>query len=335
MVKRVGSLMSRIADSDNIREAFLRAARCKNNRLTVKAFRENLDDNVTEISERLINGSWDFGKYNIFTIHDPKPRQICAAPFADRVVFHAMMRICHPVFDDFQTNDSFASRKGRGQYAALERTQSLCRHYKWFAKTDVCKYFDSIDHQVMLSQLCRMFKDAQLLIYFRDLLDGYEVTEGKGLPIGNLTSQYFANHYLAVADHYAKEKLSVPAMVRYMDDTLFFDNDKERLRNNVCRYEQFLLKVLKLETHDMILNKCRFGIPFLGYVVYPDRLRLNLRSKRRFKRKLKDLNLLLEENKIEMKQYADRATCLYAFIKKADVWGYTHAVANGLYPQGL
>lgn len=147
------------------------------------------------MSLQLLDGSFRFGQYHFFTVYDPKRRTICAASFPERVVFHAMMRICHPVFDDFQIFDSYASRIGKGTYKALERAQQYAKRYQYFAKLDVCKYFDSIDHEVMLHQLCRLFKDSQLLIFFRDLLDSYETSEGRGLPIGNLTSQYFANDY--------------------------------------------------------------------------------------------------------------------------------------------
>lgn len=195
MVKRVGNLMPRIASLENLHEAFLRAAKGKSGKLAVKEFRSRLDENLVEMSKQLLDGTFIFGHYHFFTVYDPKKRIICAASFPERVAFHAMMRICHPVFDDFQICDSYASRIDKGTYKALERARQFAHRYKWFAKMDVCKYFDSIDHEVMLRQLCRLFKDPQLLIYFRDLLDSYETSEGRGLPIGNLTSQYFANDY--------------------------------------------------------------------------------------------------------------------------------------------
>ena len=214
--------MPRIASLENLHEAFLRAARGKACKRAVIDFRSRLDEHLKEMSRQLLDGTFQFGRYHFFTVCDPKRRTICAASFPERVAFHAMMRICHPVFDDFQIYDSYASRIGKGTYKALERARHFSRCYQWFAKLDVCKYFDSISHEVLLGQLCRLIKDSQLLLYFRDLLATYEVEEGRGLPIGNLTSQYFANHYLAVADHYAKEQLKVPAMVRYMDDLLLF-----------------------------------------------------------------------------------------------------------------
>ncbi len=183
-MKRAGHLMERIAHPDNLSEAFLRAARGKWHSHEVQRFAACVTDELKRMADELLGGSYRFGQYHLFTVYDPKKRTICAAPFRDRVAMHAIMRICHPVFDDFQTNDSFASRKGRGQYAALERTQGYARRFPWFAKMDMRKYFDSIDHKVMMAQLARLFKDRQLLLYFCDIMDGYETTAGKGLPIG-------------------------------------------------------------------------------------------------------------------------------------------------------
>lgn len=329
--------MPRIASLENLHEAFLRAARGKSGKRAVCDFREHLDENLVEMSRQLLDGSFHFGRYHFFTVFDPKQRTICAASFPERVAFHAMMRVCHPVFDEFQTGDSYASRKGRGQYAALERTRQLARRFTWFAKLDMRKYFDSIDHGVMLSQLSRLFKDRQLMIYFRDLLDGYEVTTGRGLPIGNLTSQYFANHYLSVADHYAREHLHVSAMVRYMDDILFFGRDKEVLLEQVYLFYTYVREELHLSAHPPVVNKSAFGIPFLGYVVYPHRMRLNGRSARRFRHKMARLHQDLTEGCIDDRTYADRATCLLAFVEKAEVTPLMRRMSTvkGMYPQGL
>lgn len=324
MVKRVGRLMPRIVSLENLHEAFLRAAKGKSAKLAVKEFRTRLDGNLIEMIRQLADGSFRFGRYHFFTVFDPKRRTICAASFPERVAFHAMMRICHPVFDDFQIYDSYASRIGKGTYKALERAQQFAGRYQWFAKLDICKYFDSIDHEVMLRQLCRLFKDPQLLIFFRDLLDSYETAHGKGLPIGNLTSQYFANHYLAVADHYMKEQVRVPAMVRYMDDVLIFSHDKDKLLDDMSAFRKYVETELKLDIHKPVINRTRFGIPFLGYVVYGKELRLNHRSRVRFCQKMDQLTELLQEGDISEQVFAVRASCLHAFVDKAETTAFRH-----------
>lgn len=334
MVKRTGNLMPRIASMDNLQEAFLRASRGKSGANAVTAFRKDVDKELSLLRKELLCGSYHLSGYHFFTIYDPKKRTICAADFRDRIVFHAMMRICHPVFDNYQMFDSYASRIGKDTCKALERAQLYAKRYQWYAKLDVCKYFDSIHHDVLASQLGRLFKDRQLMLCFRDIIDSYEASPQRGLPIGNLTSQYFANHYLSVADHHAKERLQVKALVRYMDDVLMFDDDKGRLKARVEAYSAFVEESLRLTLHPMILNQTSRGIPFLGYVVYPSCLRLNGRSKHRFRKKLRLLKDDLLDDKITQGEYAARATCLFAFIRKADVDDYIYKTANikGMYP---
>ena len=337
-MKRVGNLMERIAHPDNLREAFLRAARGKSTRPSVRAFRANLDENLSLMHRQLLDGTFRYGDYRFFTVYDPKRREICAASFPERVAFHAMMRICHPVFDDYQIFDSYASRIGKGTYAALDRAVHFARRYLWFAKLDVVKYFDSLDHEVMKNQLHGLFKDKMLLNYFDGLIDGYQgAAQGRGVPIGNLTSQYFANHYLSPADHYAKQTLKVPGVVRYMDDVLFFHDDKKMLKSMVDDYMSFVNEKLHLQHHPVVLNGTSRGIPFLGYVVRGNGLRLNLRSKRRFIAKMRNLTQELDDGRIDQEQYAMRAGCLLAFTDKADSVGFRkrRALSVGLYPQGL
>lgn len=318
MVKRVGNLMPLIADKANLHEAFLRAARGKSGKRAVIDFRLHLDERLTDMRQQLLDGSYRFGDYHFFTIYDPKKRIICAAPFPERVAFHAMMRICHPVFDNYQIYDSYASRIGKGTYKALERSRQYCRQYQCFAKLDVCKYFDSIHHQILIHQLCRLFKDHQLLLYFQELLGSYETTPDRGLPIGNLTSQYFANHYLSSADHQAKEKSGTPAMVRYMDDVLLFDNDKENLSRQVRLYSAYVEEELRLSLHEPIINKVCHGVPFLGYVVYPDGMRLNERSRKRFRERIAVMDTAYWMGIMNERESACRSQCLFAFIDKAD-----------------
>jgi len=329
--------MERIVQTENLHEAFLRAARGKQCKVAVMAFRDDLHNQMCAIQRDLLAGRYAFGPYHYFTIYDPKRRIICAAPFRDRVVFHAMMRICHPVFDNHQVCDSYASRLGKGTYKALERAGQMARRHRWFAKLDMVKYFDSIDHEVMMSQLCRLFKDGMLLRYFDDLIRGYSTLPGRGLPIGNLTSQYFANHYLSPADHLLLERMGAKGMVRYMDDVLIFDNDTNRLKDVVACYSDHVRHSLRLDLHAPIINRTDCGVPFLGYVVKRDCLRLNGRSRRRFVRKMAQWSVLVQQERVSIEQYAEHATCLMAFARKADVRQLMRKLSQtpGMFPSGL
>lgn len=188
-----------------------------------------------------------------------------------------------------------------------------------------------------MAQLARLFKDPQLLIFFRDLLDTYQTEKGRGLPIGNLTSQYFANHYLAVADHFLKEQLQAPAVIRYMDDVLIFSKSKEQLSSLVQNYRDYLNRKLLLAVHAPVINKTKYGIPFLGYVVHSSGLRLNRRSKLRYEEKMMQLSAQLGIGDMGEKEYASRAMCLTAFVTKAHTNGFRRSLAckQGMYLQGL
>lgn len=318
-MKRVDNLMDEITRFDTLCEAFLRASRGKRDKAAVKQFREHLDDRLDEMSYRLANGTFPFSHYHFFTIYDPKMRTICAAPFEARVAFHAIVKVCDPIFERYQIYDSYACRRGKGTYKALERAQVFTRRYRWFAKLDVRKFFDSIDHEVLLGALARLFKDKGLLELLGQIVHSYNASPGKGLPMGNLTSQYFANHYMAVADHYAKEKLEVKGMVRYMDDILLFDDDKERLMLIIGRYESMLRDTLRLELHAPVINKTHFGIPFLGYVVHPYKLRLNERSQARLMRRASEFDRAWHDGSMAEEECHMRMLCMLAFAGKADV----------------
>lgn len=335
MPKRVGQLMPLIASLENLHEAFLRSVRGRSGKVAVVRMRQDLDHHLLQMRRDLLDGTFRFGQYNFFEVTDQKRRLICAASFTERIAFHAMMRICHPVFENFQCDCSFASRKDRGTYAALERAQQLASRYRWFAKLDVRKFFYTIHHDIMLAQLCRLFKDPLLLDYFQRIIQSYAVRPGRGLPIGNLTSQYFANHYMAVADHWAKEQLHVKGMVRYMDDVLLFANEQEKLLRLVEGYTHFVETTLSLKMHEPVVNRTKFGIPFLGYVVYSNRLRLSSRSLNRYRKKMQHLADGVREGRISEKEYVMRAECLVAFVNKADSSGYRHYLEKnnlGIYP---
>lgn len=143
-MKRERNLWEKIVDPENIRIAFLKAAKGKNDRKEVWEFRNHLDEWVVEIRKKLFSDNYAFGNYRFFTIYDPKKRLICAAAFTERVVFHAIMNVCHANFEKYQIYDSYASRIGKGVYKALERAQAFCRNYRWYLKIDIRKYFDTV-----------------------------------------------------------------------------------------------------------------------------------------------------------------------------------------------
>lgn len=319
-MKRENDLMPLVADPDNIRLAFWKARKAKEAKKEVADFRRLLDDNVLLLRNELLLGNVRVGQYHYFTIHDPKERKICAASFRERILHHALMNVCHANFDKFQISDSYASRLGKGTYAALDRASHFQKKYKWFLKLDIRKFFDSIDHDILKSMLANRFKDKVLLRVFFQIIDSYQTQKGKGLPIGNLTSQYFANHYLALADHHIKEKLQAPAYVRYMDDMVVWTNDKSTLLKIGKNFQLFIETELLLKLKPFCLNSTDKGLSFLGYLLYPGKILLNRNSKKRFISKFTRYSALLENGCWSQTDYKMHVLPLIAFVKHANTY---------------
>lgn len=319
-MKRENNLMTLIADPDNLRLAFWKARKAKDGKLEVGDFRKSLDKNLQLLRNELLSGKVQVGKYHYFTIYDPKERKICAASFKERVLHLAIMNVCHNNFEKHQIYDSYASRIGKGTYAALERAADFQKKYKWFLKLDVRKYFDSIDQEKLKSMLSKRFKDKALLLLLFQIIDSYQTIAGKGLPIGNLTSQYFANHYLSLADHHIKEKLNAPAYVRYMDDMVIWADDKSLLLKMGNEFQGFIESELSLILKPFCLNSTEKGLPFLGYVLFPKTVLLNNSSRRRFKAKLIQYTYKLINAEWNQSEYQAHVLPLIAFAKHANTF---------------
>jgi hypothetical protein len=281
-----------------------------------------LQANLVSLSTQINNGQVTVGNYHYFTIYDPKERVICAAPFNQRVLHHALMNVCHPIFEKYQVFDSYASRLGKGTYAALKRAASFQKKFTYFLKLDVRKYFDSIDQHALTDMLASRFKEDKLLRIFYDITDSYQTQSGKGVPIGNLTSQYFANHYLGLSDHFVKEKLGVKAYVRYMDDMVLWDNNKDTLLAKGKLFEYFIAEKLQLVLKPFCLNSSNHGLPFLGYTVFPNKIQLNTNSRKRFKQKLATYQNNLNKNIWSQQDYQKHVGPLLAFANHANSFSY-------------
>ncbi|GJL62687.1 MAG: hypothetical protein NPIRA04_13410 [Nitrospirales bacterium] len=270
------------------------------------AFEHRLEECLIELQDALRHGTYCPGKYRSFLIHEPKRRLISAAPFRDRVVHHALCQVVEPRWTSGFIEDSFANRVGKGTHRALDRVQSYSRRFSYVLQCDIQQFFPSIDQVVVRQILSRTISDIQVLwlvdqilnssagildeeytmIYFSgdDLLS---VFRPRGLPIGNLTSQLWANCYLNPFDHFVKRELRCPGYVRYVDDCALFGNDKSQMWRWKCAIEERLARArvtLHPGAHPRPVDE---GIPFLGFVVYPERRRLKRRKGVHFRRKLR------------------------------------------------
>lgn len=331
-MKRAGNLFDAICDPDNLRLAWVKAKKGKEDKQDVYLYGKHLQQNLNELRFQLMGGVPEIGNYQFFTIYEPKERLICAASFPERVMHHAIMNVCHPVFEKYQIYHSYATRIGKGQYAALEYAKMNQKKYRWFCKLDIRKYFDSISHEFLLKQLSRRFKDQQILDLFDKIIGSYESNEGFGLPIGNLTSQYFANFYLGQADHYLLEEVKIPAYVRYMDDMVLWHHDKTALLAAEKQFTVFIKNHLKLACKAPCINSHDKGLPFLGYVVFPNYVRLNKHSKRRFISKYHAAEINMQNGYWTETEYARHILPLIAFTRHAQTAQLRRNVFN-LYPE--
>jgi hypothetical protein len=318
-MKRHGQLMPKIADAENLRLAFWKAAKGKRGKADCLGFRERLDENLATLGAELLAGDVSVGDYHYFKVHDPKERLICAAAFRERVLHHALMNVCEPVLERAAIFDSYACRKGKGRLLAVARAQGYARTHRWFLKMDIRKCFDSIHHETLRDLLARKFKDPSVLGVFDRIIDSYHTAPGRGLPIGNLTSQHFTNFYLAPLDRFLKEDLQCGAYVRYMDDFVTWGESGHELRAVCERVRAFLAGELKLELKDNIaINRTAFGMDFLGYRLFPGTVRLARRSKVRFTRKFRRYeaaHLRGEWSELVLQQ---RIQALLAFVMPAE-----------------
>lgn len=328
-MKRQGQLIEKIADIENLQLAYYKAQKGKANKIEVFEYGKKLQEHLPKLRRQILSGNVEIGHYRSFTIYDPKKRIICVAPFAQRVLHHALMNVCHPFFEKAQIYDSYASRVGKGTYAALEKAKYFHKRYKQFLKLDFVKYFDSLDHRVIKSQLNRLFKDSRLLNIFETIIDSYCVNQNKGVPIGNLTSQYFANHYLAQADHYVKENLKIRAYVRYMDDSVLWSYNKKTLLDVGASLKAYSKSELKLTLKPFCLNQNSRGLPFLGYLLYPDNIRLASRSRSRFIKKLRICEHNLQSGIWSQKEYQLHVLPLIAFTQYAQAKEFRKKILAG------
>lgn len=313
-MKRANFLFERLCLEENLCRAFCRASRRKRLKKNYLLFRKNYERNIAALRAQLAGGTWECGEYSQFKISDPKERLITAADFSDRIVHHAIINVSEEIFERQFIFHTYACRKGKGTHAALRYAQKKCASCAYFLKMDVKKYFDSIDHVLLMGMLKKIFKDEKFLALLYKIIASYrsQKGDGKGLPIGNLTSQYFANLYLSSLDHFVLEKLSPKGFVRYMDDMIIFDHSTEKLKACWKKINSFALENLSLELKPPVFGKCGDGLPFLGKLIKKDKIR-PLKEKMRLKRrKIKKIDYLVKTGKITQEKAQERITAILA-----------------------
>ena len=280
-----------IISTDNLLDAWKEFLKGKQKKKDVQAFEYNLIENVSQLHAELALGTYRHGPYTHFKISDPKPRDIHKASVRDRLVHHAIHRVLYPFFDRTFVSDSYSCRLGKGTYRAMNTFrryayQSSKNHAKtvWVLKCDIQKFFASIDHQTLFDILRRHLSDERTIALLQNIIESFHSTAlGKGLPLGNLTSQLLVNIYLNEFDQFAKHKLKALYYVRYSDDFVILSMDRTWLVSLLPRIRDFLHQNLKLELHPDKVSICTIasGVDFLGWVHFSDHRVLRTSTKRR------------------------------------------------------
>ena len=345
MPKKHRQLFEKIANFQALRIAALKAIRGKRSKPRAAAFMANLEKHLLRLERTLQDETWRGGGYTVIEVLDPKPRQVSAAPFADRVVHHALCAVIDPIFQRGFIADSYSNRKGFGTHRAIARFEQYQQRYQHVLRADIYRYFPSIDHAILKADVRRRIACPQTLWLIDALIDGSNPQEPvnllfagddllsvaarrRGLPIGNLTSQLFGNVYLDSLDHFVKEVLRVPAYVRYVDDFALFHNDPAVLRDWQARIARFLEgRRLMLHPRKTRVMNTEQPATFLGLVLYRNGLRrLPDDNVRRFCNRLRGLRDRWRSQTVETEDVVQRVQSWIAHAEHADTGRLRHTL---------
>jgi len=315
MAKTYKNLFDEMTSFKNLFLAARKARKGKRMKRDTAQFNFNLESELIRLHEELKNQTYAPGPYRHFYVSDPKRRLISAAPYRDRVVHHAFCNIIEPLFDKTFVYDSYACRKGKGTHRALDRAQKFLRANKYVLQCDIAKYFPSIDHDILSAILGRRIKDEKVMRLAQLIIRSALVAErSKGLPIGNLTSQFFANLYLNELDYFVKFGLKERCYIRYMDDFLIFGNDKQRLHKIKDKVKCFLENKLGLDLHPKknVVFPVFAGVGFLGFHIFKEYRRLKKGNIRLFLARMKMFRSLLRQGLVTMDEISYSLRCWLA-----------------------
>ena len=347
MAKRHTDLFGRIASFPALRTAAKKAVLGKRKKPGAAAFFSNLERELLRLERELLDGSYRPGRYVEILVRDPKERLVSAAPFRDRVVHHALCAVVEPIFEAGFIDNTFANRTGKGTHRAINVYERYRDRHAHVLRCDVYRYFPSIDHAILKAEYRRRIACAPTLALMDTIVDGSNAQEPvnlhfpgddlfepferrRGLPIGNLTSQFSANLYLDRFDHWVTEVLGAP-YVRYVDDFALFDNDPDVLKQWRARIDQYLAgRRLKLHPRKTLILPCAQPAQFLGFELHADgHRRLPEDNVRRFRNRLRGLHDQYRAGTVGFGDVEPRIRAWIAHAENANTWRLRHAIFRG------
>lgn len=307
-------------------------------------------DELVKLQTELQSKTYQPGQYTHFFIHEPKRRKISAAPFRDRVVHHALCNLIEPIFDARFIPDSYANRAGKGTHRAIDRLQQFSRQYRYVLRADIVKHFPSLDHAILRTELANVIRGEDTLWLIDRILksgegvlrDEYEmvwfpgddllaIDRPRGLPIGNLTSQFWSNCYLNPFDWFVVRELRCPAYLRYVDDFALFSDSKSQLWEwKQAAIERLARLRLTIHEKNAQVTPVEHGIPWLGFVVYPTHRKVKARNVVNFRRRLADRIDDYEAGRISFAELDASVQGWINHVCYGDTWGLRGHVLGSL-----
>lgn len=321
-----GMLFLHAVSIPNLLDAWNEFKRRKRKKKDIAEFEMRLEDRIFRLHCELMDKSYTHDPYFDFYVCDPKRRHIHKATVADRVLHQAVFRVLYPIFDKHFIYDSYSSRNYKGTHAGVDRLISACRketknwrQNAYALKCDIRKFFDSIDHAILRKLIVKKVTDPDMLWLIDIIFESFEKSPGKGLPLGNVTSQLYANIYLNELDQFAKHVLKAKHYFRYCDDFVIIHPNKQFLESLLPKIQVFLTKTLQMELHPnkIEIRKIHQGVDFLGYVVLPHATTVRTHTKQRIKRKIESAENELNNGKISEATYRSTITSYLGVVSHA------------------
>ncbi|MBU1557950.1 reverse transcriptase/maturase family protein [Patescibacteria group bacterium] len=346
-MKTFNNLYKEIISTENLFRSWNKFKKGKTKKEDVLIFEYELERNIFKLHKGLKNKIYKHGTYKSFYITDPKRRYISKAIVLDRVLHHAVYRKLYPLFDNVFISTSFSCRKGKGTHRGVFWLEKIVRkisrnHTKpcFILKCDIKKFFDSIDHSILIKVLSKRIKDKETIMLLKEIIGSFSsdfsnLFERKGVPIGNLTSQLFANIYMNEFDHFMKQELKVKNYARYTDDFVIVSNERDYLIDILKPIDNFLYKKLKLTLHPnkISIHKAHNGIDYLGYIVLPYYKLLRTKTKDRIYKGIQRRIKEYKGDRISKKKAKQSLQSYLGALSHADAYKISEDLKNSFWFQ--
>lgn len=344
-MKTFKKLFDNVCNPESLFLAWDEFKRDKGKKTDVLEFEKHLEQNIFELYREIRDKNYLHRPYEGFYIYDPKRRHIHKASVRDRVLHHAVFKVLNPIFEPTFIPTSFSCRVGKGTHRGVVALESMIRKVSrnytrpcYALKCDVRKFFDSVDHTILTAILERKILDPEMRHLLREIVGSFssgqsDLFKYRGLPIGNLTSQIFANVYMNEFDQFVKRELKIAHYARYTDDFVVLSHDEAELKPMLEKMERFLHERLKLSLHPekVMIRKPHQGVDFLGYVIFPHHILLRARTRRRMLRKLKEKVSMFREGRISEETLKSSLRSYLGVMSHADAYRLSEETKNKLW----